>query len=107
MTITMDSERTRTKTPFAWPTGTRSPFDVMAALDAGLPPGWEAWRGSDVDRDTFVVVMNNDPAMASFIFYERDGYACVGTVKADAWEGTQAFVSCQDAVAAIIGAAAT
>lgn len=83
------------------------PVHAAAWLSAGLSGAWDVTLSVDPDGETSVVVapVDDDPATPSYILFQKDGQAWVGTVKTDAWQSEQRFTTYEDAVAAIVSAA--
>jgi hypothetical protein len=83
-----------------------SSFDVVAALESALAPGWSVERETDPAGDLSIVVLPayDDPACPAFIIYEENGFVQVATIVGDTWQGRRAFPTCQRAVAAIVAA---
>ena len=88
--------------------GGLSPLDVVATLSAASAGAWEVERTVDPSGDVSVIVLPacDDPAMPTFMLYEEHGLARVATIRRDVWESDRAFLSCQQAAAAIIAATA-
>jgi hypothetical protein len=90
------------------PAAARKPFDAVFELSAGLAPTWQVERAIDYAGDISFIALpgSNDPGMAAFIIFERDGRAHIGTVRNDAWHDGRSFATLPQAVKAIIAQAA-
>jgi hypothetical protein len=81
-----------------------SPLDVVALLSAGSAGAWDVEPEVDPSGDVSIVVLPacDDPAMPTFLLYQKDGAARVATIRHEIWEDDRAFPGCRQAAAAII-----
>ncbi len=95
----LDLPRTRT---FSY----QIPFDAVASLSAAASDAWEVERMVDPAGEVSIIVLptSDDPALPTFMLYEKHGQARVATIRDDVWESDVAFTSGRQAVAAITAA---
>ena len=82
----------------------RSASDVMVWLSAGASGAWEVEQEIDPAGEVSVIVhpTYDDPALPTFVLYEKDGGARVAVVRHDVWETERVFSSCEQAASSII-----